>query len=89
MHDLDIMHRDIKPENILLDHNLNVKICDLGWAAEDIKQNRKTFCGTYEYMAPEMVLERQYNYKIDIWALGILLYELTHGVAPFQAKSFT
>ena len=48
---------------------------------------RKTFCGTYEYMAPEMVFEPEYSYTIDIWALGILRYELLHGYAPFPAKN--
>lgn len=64
---------------------MNVKICDFGWVADDIHRKRTTFCGTYEYMAPEMVAEVPYDYKIDIWALGILLYELNHGKAPFPA----
>ena len=49
--------------------------------------SRTTFCGTYEYMAPEMALEKSYDYRIDIWALGVLLYELVHGKAPFPAES--
>jgi len=49
--------------------------------------SRTTFCGTYEYMAPEMALEKNYDYRIDIWALGVLLYELVHGKAPFQAEN--
>lgn len=77
----------VQPENILLDHQYNVKLCDFGWVADDIHRKRTTFCGTYEYMAPEMVQEIPYNYKIDIWALGILLYELNHGKAPFPAES--
>ena len=66
---------------------MNVKVCDLGWATDNIQMKRKTFCGTYEYMAPEIVFEKEYNYSIDVWALGILLYELLHGFAPFPAKS--
>lgn len=77
----------IQPENILLDHDFNIKLCDFGWVAEEINKKRNTFCGTYEYMAPEMVRDIPYNYKVDIWALGIFLYELTHGVAPFPADS--
>ena len=59
LHSQNIMHRDIKvkiclkkPENLLLDNDKNIKICDFGWATENINQKRSTFCGTYEYMAP-------------------------------------
>jgi serine/threonine protein kinase len=75
----------MQPENLLLDDDLNIKLCDFGWATSQINCMRSTFCGTYEYMAPEMVLENRYDYRIDIWALGVLLYELVHGKAPFQA----
>ena len=49
---------------------------------------RKTFCGTYEYMAPEIVLDLPYDYTIDIWSIGILLFELVHGYAPFKGKEY-
>ena len=71
----------------MLDADLNAKICDFGWIADEINRRRTTFCGTYEYMSPEMVQEKPYDYRIDIWALGILLYELIHCRAPFPAKS--
>ena len=71
---------------MLLDHQMNVKICDFGWVADDIHRKRTTFCGTYEYMAPEMLDGRPYDYTIDLWALGILLYELNHGKAPFEGS---
>lgn len=57
-------------------------MCDFGFAA--ILGERKTLCGTYEYMSPEMIQNRPYDYKIDIWALGILLFELIAGHAPFR-----
>ena len=49
-------------------------------------ETRETFCGTYEYMAPEIVREEKYNKEIDVWALGVLLYEMLHGYSPFRAK---
>ena len=81
------MHRDIKPENLLIDQFWNIKLCDFGWAAENINTKRATFCGTYEYMAPEMVFNSHYDYRVDIWALGVLLYEMIHGCAPFKGNS--
>lgn len=85
IHSKNIMHRDLKPENILLDKDLNVKICDFGWSAEYYEGvNRETLCGTYEYMAPEVFFRNKQTKKTDIWALGVLLYELFHGYAPFR-----
>lgn len=71
----------------MLDKDFNIKICDFGWISEDFENKRKTFCGTYEYMAPEMVFREPYDFRIDVWALGILLFELLHGKAPFKAKN--
>lgn len=92
LHDHEIMHRDIKvpsllfkPENILLTNTNRAKLCDFGFAA--ILGERKTLCGTYEYMSPEMVQNKPYDSKIDIWALGILLFEMVSGKAPFKGNS--
>lgn len=81
-----IIHRDLKPENILLDSKDNVKICDFGWCAKANKQ-RKTFCGTLDYMAPEMFSLEGHSFEVDLWALGVLLYDLLHGRTPFSALS--
>ena len=81
-------HRDIKPENILLDSKGGIKLCDFGWCVNVAKGERTTFCGTYEYMAPEMINDEFYDMGIDIWSLGVLLYEMLHGYSPFRANRF-
>ena len=90
IHEHGIVHRDLKPENILLDDNLNPKICDFGWSTEigtNGQEFRNTFCGTYEYMAPEIFESEKYDVSVDVWSLGILLYECIHGKSPFSSKS--
>lgn len=86
LHENNLIHRDLKPENLLIDNEGNLKLCDFGWCVDVSTGNRVTFCGTYEYMAPEIVKEEAYNLGIDVWSLGILLYELTHGYSPFRAQ---
>ena len=79
-----MIHRDIKPENILLDENLNVKICDFGWSCStDKKKHRTSVCGTVEYMSPEIIQKGQHSFKTDLWCLGVLFYEMLHGQTPF------
>jgi serine/threonine protein kinase len=87
LHENNMVHRDVKPENLLLDENGVVKLCDFGWCVELDVGARSTFCGTYEYMAPEIINESPYNNSIDVWSLGVLLYELLHGYSPFRAKN--
>jgi serine/threonine protein kinase len=87
LHQNNIIHRDIKPENILIGKKGLLKLCDFGWAKELNLENRSTFCGTVEYMAPEIVGSENYDYSVDIWSLGILLYELLFGHSPFKAKN--
>ena len=84
LHKNDLIHRDIKPENILMFKDGIVKLCDFGWCARLDGGQRITFCGTVEYMSPEMVNKEEYSKEIDIWSLGILLYEMTHGYSPFK-----
>ena len=89
LHSLGIIYRDLKPENILLDSEGHVKLTDFGLSKEIKSQmdNANTFCGTYEYIAPEMVQHQPYGVKIDWWALGILAYEMVMQVTPFFDKS--
>lgn len=88
IHSRNIAHRDIKPENLLLDENFKIKLCDFGWASEmDSKKPRYSICGTFEYMPPEVAHEDSHTLAADMWSLGILLYEMLHGHAPFRANS--
>ena len=71
----------------MLDKNHDIKLCDFGWSTQRAKHEKmRTFCGTYEYMSPELLQKKSYDYTVDIWGLGILLYELMHGHSPYRAK---
>jgi serine/threonine protein kinase len=80
-HNRLIIHRDIKPENILLDHNNVVKLADFGLSK--IGTNATTICGTREFMAPEIFGKSSYGKKVDVWAIGVLHFELLCGELPF------
>lgn len=86
LHNNSLVHRDLKPENVLISNANVIKICDFGWSAQG-DQERVTFCGTLDYMSPEMLRKLPHTFKVDIWALGILLYEMLHGSPPFKAKN--
>jgi len=86
-HSKNIMHRDIKPENILIGHGDTLKIADFGWAVHAPKKRRDTKCGTVEYLAPELVMRRPYCPAVDVWGLGVLLYEFLVGESPFVAET--
>lgn len=84
----NMLHRDIKPENILMDDEMNAKLCDFGWACnlDDVK-SRYSNAGTFEYMSPECLRKEIQGKPADIWSLGILVYELYHGKEPFSGGS--
>lgn len=82
------MHRDLKLENILLDDELRPKISDFGWSNYfSTEENWESLCGTYDYMAFEIFKGEPQTLKTDIWALGIILYELFHGKSPFGSRN--
>tara|TARA_B110000211_G_scaffold233397_1_gene299507 strand:+ start:242 stop:1339 length:1098 start_codon:yes stop_codon:yes gene_type:complete len=83
----DILHRDIKPQNILINNN-SIKISDFGFAKSFEKNELiTTFCGSPLYMAPEIILNREYTYMSDIWSLGVVLYELLVKEHPYKCDS--
>lgn len=89
MQERNVIHRDIKPENILIMdiERMHVKLCDFGWSTHTIDERRMTFCGTVDYVAPELIYQEPYDEKIDDWAVGILTYELLTGSAPFTGQN--
>ena len=88
LHEHDIIHRDIKPENILLDQNYRVKLSDFGWSNFCKKnEKRNTYCGTPEYLSPEMIKKLPHDHRVDIWSLGVLLFECLAGYPPFTGKT--
>ena len=81
-----IIHRDIKPENIFLDREGRVKLGDFGWSGFN-DHIRSTYCGTLDYLAPEMIDRKGHDTRLDLWNLGVLLFELLTGKAPFESKT--
>ncbi|XP_039540961.1 ribosomal protein S6 kinase alpha-3 isoform X1 [Pimephales promelas] len=88
LHGLGIIYRDLKPENILLDEEGHIKLTDFGLSKESIDHENKaySFCGTVEYMAPEVVNRRGHTYSADWWSYGVLMFEMLTGTLPFQGK---
>ncbi len=84
-----VYHRDIKPENLLIGADGRVKLSDFGWAihAPAPVNRRSTLCGTPEYVAPEMLADKDYDGLVDNWSLGVLAYELVVGKTPFYCST--
>ena len=84
-HKKHVIHRDIKPENLLLDMKGEVKIADFGWSVHAPNSRRKTLCGTLDYLPPEMIEGKDHDSAVDVWSLGVLMYEFLVGSPPFEA----
>ena len=86
LHSLGVAYRDLKPEHLVLDQRGFLKLVDFGLATMEKKKSTKhpTFCGTTEYLAPEMIAGTGHTKAVDLWALGVLIFELISGRTPFN-----
>lgn len=89
LHQKGIIYRDLKPENIMLNHQGHVKLTDFGLCKESIHDGTvtHTFCGTIEYMAPEILMRSGHNRAVDWWSLGALMYDMLTGAPPFTGEN--
>uniref|UniRef100_A0A672GKB1 Serine/threonine-protein kinase Sgk1 n=1 Tax=Salarias fasciatus TaxID=181472 RepID=A0A672GKB1_SALFA len=88
LHSLNIVYRDLKPENILLDSEGHVVLTDFGLCKEGVEPEgtTSTFCGTPEYLAPEVLRKEPYDRTVDWWCLGAVLYEMIYSLPPFYSR---
>lgn len=88
LHSRGFIYRDLKLDNIILDEFGHCKLLDFGMSKK-LQNSRRTntFCGTPSYIAPEIIREQEYDYSVDWWSLGVLMYEMIVGCSPFEASN--
>ena len=90
VHSLNIIYRDLKPENVLIDASGHIRLTDFGLSKEGVSNSSagaKSFCGTQEYLAPEILKRQGHGRAVDWWSLGALLYEMLAGLPPFYTQN--
>ena len=86
LHENNCIYRDLKPENVLIDKDGHIKLIDFGLSkwCDDSPCKANSICGTPEYLAPEILFEKDYGIEVDWWSLGMIIYEMLSGYLPFK-----